>query len=86
MKFRRPLAAALLLAGTLSSTSCRTEAPWAFAVTRAINESGVAQGVLESSECSAYADQAAFTVLIAPILIDIVLLPITLTHDAVAPR
>lgn len=81
MKFRRNVAGALILASAIFSASCRTGEPWAFAVTRAMNESGVAHGVLDSSQCYEQADTVALAVLIAPILIDIVLLPITLSHD-----
>jgi hypothetical protein len=84
MKLSRLAAAALLLACSLSSAACKTGEPWAFAVTKSVNESGVGAELLESSQGSDQAETVALAVLLAPFAIDIVLLPVTLTHDAVA--
>ena len=84
MKLPRSLAVVLLLACTLSSAGCKTGEPWAFTVTRSVNESGAGEEILESSDGCARAGDVAMVVLLAPFVIDLVLLPVTLTHDAVA--
>jgi hypothetical protein len=74
----------LLLACTLLGTGCKTGEPWAFGLTKTVNESGVSEDLIESSMSCERGDEVALAIIFAPFLIDIVLLPVTLTHDAVA--
>ena len=84
MKCSRSSAAALLLALAPSVSSCKSGEPWAFTVTRSVNESGVGAEMLESSQGCERAGDVALAVILLPFVIDIVFLPVTLTHDAVA--
>lgn len=84
MKFHRPPALVLLLAGMLLAAGCKTGEPWAFSVTKSVHESGIGEEILESSDGHARAGDVALVVLLAPFAIDLALLPVTLTHDAVA--
>jgi hypothetical protein len=64
--------------------------PWVFGVSRAAYSNGYAESVVgsvaSSSGCvDAYAALAFVVVLALPILIDVVLLPFELLHDAVFP-
>ena len=84
MKSSRALCYAVLLVSAVASGGCRMAEPWAFCVTRAMDESGYADGLLESCQCHRQPDEVTLALLLAPLVIDFVLLPITLTHDCVA--
>ena len=84
MKCSRSLAAALLLASALSGTACKSGEPWAFTVTRSVNESGIGEELLESSQNCERSGDVALAVILLPFVIDLAFLPVTLTHDAVA--
>jgi len=84
MKISRSAAAALLLVGALSVSACKSGEPWAFTVTRSVNESGVSADLLESSQNCERSGEVALAVILLPFVIDLAFLPVTLTHDAVA--
>jgi len=84
MKCSRSLAAALVLASALSSTACKSGEPWAFTVTRTVNESGISVDLLESTQHCENSTEVALAVILLPFVIDLAFLPVTLTHDAVA--
>ena len=80
---------ATLLCATLAS-SCATNEPWVYGVSRAAYSNGYAESVVgsvaSSSGCvDAYAALAFVIVLALPILIDTVLLPFELVHDWLWP-
>jgi hypothetical protein len=83
MKLPRLALVALLFACTFP-LGCKTGEPWAFAVTRSVNESGVDEELLQSSQDFRHGEQLELAVILAPFVIDLALLPVTLAHDAVA--
>jgi len=85
--FLRAWRAALALILALSASSCRTtEEPWSFSLTRSVYGGGA--GPEYGYDANLHGDidnQGAavglLVILLLPVAIDIVILPVTLTHD-----
>ena len=79
---------AIMLAGLLvAGSACKADEPWTFAVTRHVWTEGFDREDVERAYRGGDPDdpmeELAICLLVCPIAIDIVLLPITLTHDFV---
>jgi hypothetical protein len=83
MRMPRSLAVASLLACTFLSAGCQMHEPWMFTVTRTMNDTSYADDLVGSCQCDGRLDEVALAVLLAPFVIDFVLLPITWTHDCI---
>ena len=84
----RSLLRILLLAGLLTAgTACKSDEPWTFAVTRHVWTEGFDEEDLrrayEGKDPDDPMEGLAMCLLVCPIVVDLVLLPVALTHDLV---
>ena len=80
---RRPRrTAATAVALMLLSTGCKSKEPWAFAISRDFYDTGT-HLTLPDEELDPLAACGAVILLALPLALDLVALPVTLTHDFV---
>lgn len=85
MKIPPSLTVALVLAGTLACASCNYDKPWAFGISSSVYEGKHLDQ--HSGPAPDFGDPRVAVVFLAiccaPFALDVVFLPITLTHDQI---
>ncbi len=79
----RSRCAALLLVVTLLVAGCQYDQRWTFALTRATSDSDFMGDALEWTDGSVDMFLVVLALCCVPVALDVVLLPVTLTRDAI---